>query len=81
MMAFLRRLVGIEADAAILDRNLRLEVLERQGRELEILSEQMKVARAASAARIKTGARERDNLERSRSGEHRLKLDSVGDKS
>jgi hypothetical protein len=80
MMAFLRKLVGIEADAAVRERNLKLQVLEHQGRELEILAEQMKVARAASAARVKTGVRERDNLERSRAGEHRLKLDSVTDK-
>jgi hypothetical protein len=76
MLALLRRLIGTEADAVIRERNEKLALLEEQGAELDRLTERLKGAQAAAAARAKTGGQERDNLQRSRSGDFRLKLSS-----
>lgn len=76
MFAFLRKLAGIEADVAIRERNEKLAALEEQGEQLKNLAECLKDAQAAAASRTASGTTERENLQRSRSGAFRLKLDS-----
>jgi hypothetical protein len=76
MLALLRRIMGAEADEVIRERNEKLVQLEQQGAELDKLTERLKGAQAAAAARAKTGGQQRDNLQRSRSGDFRLKLSS-----
>lgn len=77
MFTFLKRLSGVDADAAVKKRNEQLEALDQQGAELDKLMAKMAVARDAATTRTETSRKETDKLRRSISGEYRLKLDSA----
>lgn len=77
MFTFLKRLAGVDADAAVKKRNEQLAALDQQGAELDKLMAKMAAARDAATIRTETSRKETDKLRlSSSSGEYRLKLDS-----
>jgi hypothetical protein len=80
MFAFLKRLGGREAAAAVQQKNEHLDKLEAQGKQLDQLMRKIEVATAAAESRTQANVQERDRLRLSNSGQHRLRLDSTVDK-
>jgi hypothetical protein len=77
MFTFLRRLAGVDAEAAVKIRNEQLAALDKQGVELDKLMAKMAEARNATTIRTEVVRKETDKLRLSTSSsEYRFKLDS-----